>query len=102
MEAVVFSEPGNRVRLEVQPELSKLDFQNQLTVDGAVIPAINTTRLNTMVTMEIGRTAVLGGMIRRSRTTAPDGTTTQDEVELLILATVEPVSEAVNRGAELP
>lgn len=102
LEAAVFSEPGNRVRLEVQPELSVLDFQNQLTVDGTAIPAINSTRLNTIVTMDIGQTAVLGGMIRRSRTTAPDGTTTQDEAELLILATVEQASETANHGAELP
>ena len=102
VEAVVFSEPGNRVRLEMQPELSELDFRSQVTVDGTVIPAINTTRLNTTVALEVGQTAILGGLITNSKATAPDGTTIQNETERFILATVEQVPEPAKPVAEQP
>ena len=102
IEAVVFSEPGNRVRLEVQPELSELDSRYQVAIDGTVFPAINTTRLNTTVAMEIGQTAVLGGLITQSESTAPDGTTIQDETERFILATVEQVPETAKPVVEQP
>jgi Flp pilus assembly secretin CpaC len=101
-ETVVFSEPGNRVRLEMRPELSELDLRNQVTIDGTVIPAINTTRLNTTVAMEIGQTAILGGLIAQSKSTAPDGTTIQYETERFILATVEQVPEPAKPVAEPP
>ncbi len=102
IEAVAFSEPGNRVRLELQPELSELDFRNPPAFDGTAIPAIHKTRINTTVAMEIGQTAILGGMISRSKSTAPDGTTIQDETERFILATVEQATETETSGAHHP
>jgi Flp pilus assembly secretin CpaC len=55
---------GGHILTKVDPEVSTLDFANGVTIAGFVIPAIQTRRASTTVTVPPGGTLVLGGLIR--------------------------------------
>jgi pilus assembly protein CpaC len=54
---------GGRVRLEVRPELSELDFANGVTLSGFTVPALKTRRADTAIEMNSGETFAIGGLI---------------------------------------
>lgn len=56
-----------RVRLDISPEVSDLDFANGVTLDGIRIPGLTTRRVNTQAEMRFGETLVLGGLISKRR-----------------------------------
>jgi Flp pilus assembly secretin CpaC len=61
-------ESGSKINLKVSPEVSALDFGNAITVNGFVLPAMRTRKASTVVTMESGRTLVLGGLLQSQDT----------------------------------
>jgi pilus assembly protein CpaC len=53
------------VETVIAPEVSDLDFQDGVTLNGFVVPALKTSRLSTDVVTKAGESIVLGGLLRR-------------------------------------
>jgi pilus assembly protein CpaC len=49
----------------IAPEVSDLDFQDGITLNGFVVPALKTSRLSTDVITTSGESIVMGGLLRR-------------------------------------
>jgi pilus assembly protein CpaC len=56
------------VSATIAPDISDLDFQNGVTQNGFVIPALRESRLSTNVVAQPGESIVMGGMVRRIET----------------------------------
>ena len=55
--------PRGTIRLEVEPEVSTLDFANGLIFQGFTIPAISTRRVKTEIELEAGQSFAIGGLL---------------------------------------
>lgn len=53
-----------RISIEVAPEVSELDFANQISVEGFTIPAISSRRASTVIELGDGQTFVIAGLLR--------------------------------------
>jgi pilus assembly protein CpaC len=53
------------IRLEVAPEVSKLDQSNSLKVDGFVVPGLITRNTHTVVELRDGASLAIGGLYQR-------------------------------------
>ena len=53
------------VETKIAPEVSDLDFQNAVTINGFVIPALKISRLSTDVVTQPGESIIMGGLLRR-------------------------------------
>ena len=53
----------NQILVEINPEVSSLDWTNAVTLNGQSIPALKTRRTNTKVQVDEGSTVILGGLI---------------------------------------
>ncbi len=62
---------GN-IRLQVEPEVSSLDFANGLTFSGFEIPSILTRRVETDVELKPGQTLAIGGLMDNQMLTETD------------------------------
>jgi pilus assembly protein CpaC len=51
------------IRLEVNPEVSSLDYANGLTYQGFNVPALSTRRVQTEIELESGQSFVIGGLL---------------------------------------
>ncbi len=49
----------------IAPEISDLDFQDGVSLNGFVVPALKTSRLSTDVVTKSGESIVMGGLLRR-------------------------------------
>ncbi len=56
----------NLISIEVQPEVSELDFTNSLIFSGFVIPSISTRRASTVVELSDGQSFAIAGLIQES------------------------------------
>ncbi len=63
LEAVPTILGNGRVRLELAPEISELDYSNALTIGNITSPALVTRRVNTQVEMRFGQTYMLAGLL---------------------------------------
>jgi pilus assembly protein CpaC len=54
---------GDVIRLKVRPEVSSLDFNNGITLDGFRIPALITRRAETDVELRDGQSFAIGGLL---------------------------------------
>ena len=59
---------GNRVRLKVRPEVSTLDFNNSIVLQGFRIPALSTRRTETELELIDGQTFAIAGLLNSSAT----------------------------------
>ncbi len=78
--SVVFKEYGVRlnfkptiidedhIRLELEPEVSTIDFSNGVKFDGFLIPALRTRRAKTSVELRDGQSFALAGLLDNSET----------------------------------
>src|SRR6185369_6955913 len=78
--SIVFKEYGVRlnfkptiidedhIRLELEPEVSTLDFANGVRFDGFVVPALKTRRARTGVELRDGQSFALAGLLDNSET----------------------------------
>lgn len=57
-----FTERGS-IKMHVRPEVSALDFANAVTLQGFLIPALSTRRVETDVELMPGQSFVIGGLI---------------------------------------
>jgi Flp pilus assembly secretin CpaC len=55
---------GN-VETIIAPEVSDLDFQDGVNINGFTVPALKTSRLSTDVVTKAGESIVMGGLLRR-------------------------------------
>ena len=55
--------PRGTIHLEVNPEVSALDFTNGLSVSGFIVPALTTRKLNTQVELNEGQSFAIGGLL---------------------------------------
>jgi len=53
------------VETVIAPEVSDLDFQDGVSLNGFVVPALKTSRLSTDVVTRSGESIVMGGLLRR-------------------------------------
>lgn len=74
LEAVPIVIGNDRVRLELQPEVSERDFTNAVDLNGTIVPGLTTRRVNTQVEMKFGQTLMLAGLISSRRTADTDKT----------------------------
>lgn len=58
------SPANDRVKLEIRPEVSSLDFGSGVTVGGLTIPALRTRRAETIVSVPDGGVLAIGGLIQ--------------------------------------
>jgi pilus assembly protein CpaC len=62
--------PRGTVRLQVEPEVSSLDFANGLVFQGFNIPALATRRVKTEIELEGGQSFAIGGLLDNRTTEA--------------------------------
>ena len=55
--------PRGTIRLQVEPEVSSLDYTNAVTLSGFTIPALSTRTVKTEVELEDGQSFVIAGLI---------------------------------------
>jgi len=60
--------PRGTIHLQVEPEVSALDFTNGLSISGFNVPALTTRKLTTQVELNEGQSFAIGGLLD-SRTT---------------------------------
>ena len=51
------------VHLQVEPEVSSLDWENAVQLENALIPGVRTRRWRTQAVVEPGKTLVIGGLL---------------------------------------
>jgi pilus assembly protein CpaC len=59
---------GNRIRLELAPEVSALDFSNALQLSGFRIPALTSRKASTTVELADGQSFALAGLLSNDMT----------------------------------
>ncbi|MEO8494507.1 MAG: pilus assembly protein N-terminal domain-containing protein [Planctomycetota bacterium] len=109
---------GNgRIRLEVRPSVSELDYSRSVTLNGTTVPGVRTRWVDTGVEMKAGQTLALAGLIQTQVETENAGLPwlsdlpwlgvpfrkvreRNNEIELLVLVTPEFV-EALD-ASEVP
>jgi pilus assembly protein CpaC len=55
--------PNGNIHLQVNPEVSTLDFANGITISGFVVPALNTRRAATEFEIKDGQSFVIAGLM---------------------------------------
>lgn len=57
---------ANRIALKVAPEVSDLNFENALTINGISVPSLLTRRADTSIELGDGESFVIGGLVSQS------------------------------------
>lgn len=52
-----------KLSIELEPEVSTLDWENGIKIDGAILPGLKTRRTQTKVTMTPGATLIISGLL---------------------------------------
>jgi pilus assembly protein CpaC len=60
--------PQGTIHMQVNPEVSALDFANGITIQGTTEPALTVQRVNTEVDLESGQTFIIAGLLDRQTT----------------------------------
>ena len=60
--------PDNTIRLQVAPEVSALDYANEVQISGFLVPGLTIRRVNTQVDLADGESFLIGGLLDRSIT----------------------------------
>lgn len=55
---------GNVISMRVAPEVSELDYQNAVVLNGFVVPALTTRRASTVVELRDGQSFAIAGLIK--------------------------------------
>ncbi len=56
----------NRIALTVTPEVSDLDFENGITINGVSVPSLTTRRASTSVELGHGESFIIGGLVSQN------------------------------------
>jgi len=57
---------GDLINLKIKPEVSSLDFNNAIVLDGFRLPALTTRRVDTEVELQDGQTFALAGLMNNT------------------------------------
>lgn len=60
--------PRGTIRLQVAPEVSALDYTNEVQISGFEVPGLTTRRVNTEVELKDGQTFIIGGLLDKTMT----------------------------------
>ena len=60
--------PRGTIRLQVAPEVSSLDYTNEVNISGFQVPGITTRKVNTEVELSDSQSFVIGGLLDNSET----------------------------------
>jgi pilus assembly protein CpaC len=60
--------PRGTIRLQVAPEVSALDYSDEVEISGFEVPGITTRRVNTEVELADGESFMIGGLLDKSLT----------------------------------
>ncbi len=110
--------PRGSIRLQVAPEVSQLDYTNEVEISGFEVPGITTRRVNTEVELRDGQSFVIGGLLDKEETETFEKipflgdipilgkffqsmTRTKDDTELIVIVTPEIVAP-IAPGEALP
>ena len=66
------SPDSEKVLLEVEPEVSSLDWGNAVTVGGILLPAMRTRKTTTTITVPDGGVLAIGGLLQSDQSKAVD------------------------------
>ncbi len=58
--------PRGTIRLQVAPEVSALDYANEVDISGFEVPGITSRKVNTEVELKDGQTFIIGGLLDKS------------------------------------
>ena len=61
---------GDLINLKIRPEVSSLDFNNAVTIEGFRIPALTTRRAETEVELRDGQTFAIAGLMNNTLTSS--------------------------------
>ncbi len=101
--------PRGTIRLQVAPEVSALDYTNEVTLSGFTVPGLTTRRVNTEVELADGESLLIGGLLDKSLTDTFDkipfigdipilgklfqsNSVTRNDTELIVIVTPEIVA----------
>jgi pilus assembly protein CpaC len=60
--------PNNTIRLQVAPEVSALDYANEVEISGFLVPGLTDRAVNTEVALSDGESFMIGGLLDRNIT----------------------------------
>ncbi len=60
--------PRNTIRLQVAPEVSSLDYTNEVQISGFEVPGITSRNVNTEIELADGQSFVIGGLLNNTET----------------------------------
>lgn len=60
--------PNHTIRLQVAPEVSALDYANEVQISGFLVPGLTTREVNTQVDLADGESFLIGGLLDKSVT----------------------------------
>jgi pilus assembly protein CpaC len=60
--------PRGTIRLQVAPEVSALDYTNEVTLSGFTVPGLTTRRVNSEVELADSESLIIGGLLDKSLT----------------------------------
>ncbi|MGB9288962.1 MAG: type II and III secretion system protein family protein [Terracidiphilus sp.] len=55
--------PRNTIRLQVAPEVSALDYSDEVTLSGFTVPGLTSRKVNTEVELQNGQSFMIGGLL---------------------------------------
>ena len=110
--------PRGTIRLQVAPEVSALDYTNEVNISGFEVPGITSRKVNTEVELADGESFMIGGLLDKSTNDTfekipfigdipiigklfQSEQKTKNDTELIVIVTPEIVS-ALPAGAPLP
>ena len=110
--------PRGTIRLQVAPEVSALDYTDEVEISGFEVPGITTRKVNTEVELADGESFMIGGLLDKSLTNTfqkipflgdipilgkffQSTLKTKNDTELIVIVTPEIVSP-IPAGAPLP
>jgi len=110
--------PRGTIRLQVAPEVSALDYANEVDISGVEVPGLTVRKVNTEVELKDGQTFIIGGLLDKGITETfekipflgsipilgklfQSESKTKNDTELIVLVTPELVSP-LPAGAPTP
>jgi pilus assembly protein CpaC len=110
--------PRNSIRLQVAPEVSALDYTDEVEISGFEVPGLTSRRVNTEVELKDGQSFVIGGLLDNELTDTfqkipflgdipilgklfQSESKTKNNTELIVIVTPEIVAP-IQAGAPLP
>jgi pilus assembly protein CpaC len=60
--------PRGTIRLQVEPEVSSLDYTHSVTISGFTVPGLSTRKVQTEIELESGQSFVIAGLIDNQTT----------------------------------